>query len=156
MTAEPKAVLIGTREAAEALAGRLETSMDALLAVVEEETRLVRTGKLIEAGALQGRKADLVAAYARDMAEAKANMTALGRLSAPAVARLRDRHAEFRSLIQINMAVLATAREVAEDLVRSVAEAVGQGERPKTYAPPGQAPNPAAVSARGLAVDRRA
>lgn len=152
--AEP---LIGTHDAAHALCDRIEAGMDELLAVIEQETALVRAGKLIAAGELQPRKAELVADYVRDMQRVKSNQTAIGKLAGDRVERLRNRHGEFRALLQINMAVLATAREVAEDLVRSVATTVGAQARPQTYAPPGAAPrapvgNP--VTARGIAVDR--
>lgn len=152
VTPEP---LIGTQDAAHALCDQIEAGMDALLRVIEDETALVRRGQLMAAGELQPRKAELVATYVRDMQRIKANQTALGRLAGDRVQRLRERHGEFRALLQINMAVLATAREVAEDLVRSVASTVGAQARPATYAPPGAQARPgAAPTARGLAIDK--
>jgi hypothetical protein len=67
---------------------------------------------------------------------------------------MRRRHEEFAALLKINLAVLATAREVAEDIVRGVSEAVGRAAGPRTYGPTSGVRHPTATGARGIAIDR--
>jgi hypothetical protein len=142
------------QEAAD-LCDRLEASMESLLAMIEAETALVRKGELMAAAELQPRKAELVANYVKDVQRVKDHSVTIGHMAGGRAERMKTRHAEFRALLQINMAVLATAREVAEDLMRSVARDAGERQRPQTYAPPGyRAPGPA-PSVNGIAVDRK-
>lgn len=144
---------IASRAEAESECAELKRTMDALLAAIEEETGLVRAGKLRDAGELQPRKAELMQDYIQRLNRTRENSVALGNLAPVAVAELRRGHAEFQAVLKINLAVLSTAREVAEGLVRSVAASVGASEAPKTYGPAGGAPAPG-TSARGIAVNR--
>jgi hypothetical protein len=65
---------------------------------------------------------------------------------------LRRRHELFRAEVQINLAVLATARDVAEEMLRSVANEVGASRQPATYGHPARPQAEAPV--RGFAFDR--
>lgn len=144
---------ITTRAEAEAECAMLDRTMSALLASIEEETALVRAGKLSEAGDLQPRKADLMQTYIAMMNRTRDNSVSLGNLAPTAVADLRRRHSEFQAVLKINLAVLSTAREVAEGLVRTVAKSVGMAQPPKTYGRNGSGPAPA-TSAHGISVNR--
>jgi len=147
------ATLIGSAEAAEALCARLSKTMDDLIASIEAETQLLRAGKLRAAGELQSNKSELAKAYVAGIAEFKNNAVALGRLAPTSIEVLRERHEEFRSMLQINLAVLATAREVAQDLVRTVAEKTSAGPATTTYGRTGAMNSQRVVGERGLAVD---
>lgn len=144
---------ITTRAEAEAECATLERTMTSLLMAIEAETALVRAGKLSEAGELQPRKADLMQTYIAMMNRTRSNSVSLGNLAPGAVADLRRRHSEFQAVLKINLAVLSTAREVAEVLVRTVAKSVGSVQPPKTYGRAGAAPA-LAKSAHGIAVNR--
>ena len=144
---------ITTRAEAEAECAMLDRTMSSLLASIEEETALVRAGKLSEAGELQPRKADLMQTYIAMMNRTRENSVSLGNLAPAAVADLRRRHSEFQAVLKINLAVLSTAREVAEGLVRTVAKSVGTVQPPKTYGRNGAGPAPA-ISAHGISVNR--
>lgn len=139
--------------AAEATCRRLEDSMSALLTIIEQETELVRMGKLDEAGALQPEKAKLVSIYMRGMSHVRDQTIPLGNFAPSAVERLKRRHEEFQPVLRINLAVLATAREVADQLLRKVAESAGATRAPRTYGPAGQGPH-APQPADGIAVNR--
>lgn len=130
-------------------------TMETLLTLIETETDLVRKGKLKDAGALQPEKAKLIHEYTRGMMCAKEHAVALGNLSPSATQRLRRQHAEFQPVLRINLAVLATAREVAGEIVSTVAKAVGaeQPNRTTTYGPAGTAPT-GPRTARGIAVNQ--
>lgn len=144
---------ITTRAEAEAECATLERTMNSLLQAIEEETALVRAGKLRQAGELQPRKAELMQSYIAMMNRTRNNSVSLGNLAPNAVAELRRRHAEFQAVLKINLAVLSTAREVAEGLVRTVAKSVGSVQPPRTYGRNGSGPAPA-TSAHGIAVNR--
>lgn len=151
--AAPQRNPVTTRAEAEAECEALERTMNSLLGAIEEETALVRAGKLREAGDLQPRKADLMQKYIALMNRTRDNSVSLGNLAPNAVTELRRRHTEFQAVLKINLAVLATAREVAEGLVRSVAQSVGMAQPPKTYGRTGTGPA-APKTAQGIAVNR--
>lgn len=133
----------------------LSGSMEALLAVIEMETDLVRAGKLREAGDLQADKARLIHEYTRGMLTAKENTVALGNLAPVATQALRRQHGEFQPVLRINLAVLSTARDVASNLVSTVAKAAGarNATAPTTYGSNGAAPA-GPQAARGIAVNQ--
>jgi hypothetical protein len=146
--------LIATPEAARALLAELDAAMAALTAVVEEETRLVKSGALMAASDLGPEKANCAATYIRLRDRVSRNRVGLATFAPAEVDVTRGHHEAFASLLKINLAVLATARDVAEDIVRNVSEAVGKTSAPATYGR-GAAQRPAAVvSARGIALDR--
>ncbi len=147
--------LIGTAAAGDALADEVVAALDELESVILEETRLVREGLLFAAADLEPRKSAASATYLRLRARLKPNSVVLGRLCAPRVDELRRRHEGINALLRENLAVLAIAREVSEDLVRTVSEAVGKRTAPRTYGRDAATGTAAATSARGIAVDRR-
>lgn len=147
-------ILVMTPAAAESLLAELEVTMEGLIAIIEEETRLVRAGALVQASEIEPQKSELAAAYVRIRRRIKANAVALARHAPEAVDAMRGRHAVFADLLKMNLAVLATAREVAEDIVRNVSQAVGQQAGPRTYGPTSMQRPAAATGARGIAVDR--
>jgi len=133
----------------------LSGTMEALLSVIEMETDLVRAGKLREAGELQADKARLIHEYTRGMLTAKEHAVALGNLAPAATQSLRRQHGEFQPVLRINLAVLSTARDVANSIVASVAKAAGakNANAPTTYGRNGSAPT-GPQSARGIAVNQ--
>ncbi|NVK35525.1 MAG: flagellar protein FlgN [Rhodobacteraceae bacterium] len=126
--------------------------MERLLTLIEEETELVREGKLRDAGKLQVEKSRLIHEYTRGMMCAKEFAVALGNLAPASAQGLRRQHSEFQPVLRINLAVLATAREVSNEIVTTVATAVGAKQRSTTYGPGGNAPV-AAGPANGIAIN---
>jgi len=133
----------------------LSGTMEALLSVIEMETDLVRAGKLKEAGELQADKARLIHEYTRGMMTAKEHAVALGNLAPAATQNLRRQHGEFQPVLRINLAVLSTARDVANNIVSTVAKVAGakNAAAPTTYGRNGSAPS-GPQSARGIAVNQ--
>ncbi|MEP2704779.1 MAG: flagellar protein FlgN [Roseibium sp.] len=133
----------------------LSGTMEALLSVIEMETDLVREGKLREAGELQADKARLIHEYTRGMMTAKDHAVALGNLAPAATQSLRRQHNEFQPVLRINLAVLSTARDVANNIVSSVAKVVGatNATTPTTYGRSGSAPS-GPGSAQGIAINQ--
>src|SRR6516225_7291206 len=124
---------IDTVAAAEQLIAHLGDIMDALLALVERETELVREGRISEVARLEPSKAELARLYMVDAALVKAHSAFLA-LKLPAmVDELRRRHDTFQALLQINLTVLATAHAVSEGIIRGVAGEMARQTAPKTY-----------------------
>ncbi|MBZ9937609.1 hypothetical protein LB518_14995 [Mesorhizobium sp. BR1-1-16] len=108
--------MVSTREAAVAVCAAIETTMESLLQLIEAESVLLRAGKTVAAAALDARKNDFAAAYLNDLAVLREVGPELEALAPDAVDRLRRLHEEFVSVLQIDMAALATARAAAEPL----------------------------------------
>ncbi len=162
MTAQPNASTFPfslerptSQQEAEQFCSALSGTMEALLSVIEMETDLVRAGKLREAGELQPDKARLIHEYTRGMMTAKEHAVALGNLSPASTQSLRRQHSEFQPVLRINLAVLSTARDVASNIVATVAKVAGakNANAPTTYGRNGSAPT-GPQSARGIAVNQ--
>jgi hypothetical protein len=150
----PDEPAIPSRREAEEFAARLHQLMEALVAVVEEETRLVRRGRLADTASLEQPKADLARTYLAQCAQLKRLAPALRQHHADLYESLRQRHDTFRALLQINLTVLATAHAVAEGLVRGVADEIARKTAPQTYAASGRPAVPPRSAAAPLAVSR--
>ena len=142
-TAKTAPAPIQSAAEAENLIRRLLTAMDALVATVEQETQLVRAGRLKDAGALEAAKADLARTYVSDTAQVKANLPVLKQQVPDLLAALRKQHDTFSALLQINLTVLATAHAVSEGLIRGAHGEVARKNAPQTY---GQSGRPTALS----------
>ena len=145
---------IATQEGGETLLSRLTDLMEALLAVVEKETELVRAGRLAESGAHGRAKAELCSLYLAEMARLKANGTFLLKHLPKGIVRLQRQHELFHALLQINLAVLATAHAVAEGIIRGVAGELARTSAPQTYGPSGRSTAPNTRVAQPMAVAR--
>jgi len=151
----PAAVPQKIESAAEAenLVRHLLAAMDALIATVEEETALVRAGRLKDATGLEATKNELARLYAGDAAQVKANLPVLSHHVPELVEVMHRQHDNFNALLKINLTVLATAHAVSEGLIRGAAAEVARKNAPQTYgmsgrptAPPKGAANPVSVS----------
>jgi hypothetical protein len=137
----------------ENLVRHLLAAMDALVATVEQETTLVRAGKLKDAVGLEAAKSELARLYVADTAQVKANLPVLSKQIPDLLAALRQQHDTFNALLQINLTVLATAHAVSEGLIRGAHSEVARKNAPQTYgnsgrptAPPKNAATPVSVS----------
>lgn len=138
----------------EALMGRLMQAMDSLLAMIEEETALVRAGRLREAALLERAKGDFARSYVTDMTRLSSSGVALAKAAPDKIEAFRRRHAQFHDLLRTNMTVLATAHAVSEDIIRGVSGELARKAAPQTYGATGRpaAPGPSAI--QPLAISR--
>lgn len=139
---------------AENLVRHLLAAMDALVATVEQETTLVRAGKLKEATALEANKTELARLYAADTAQVKANIPALKKHVPALLTSLRQQHDTFNALLQINLTVLATAHAVSEGLIRGAHTEVARKNAPQTYGNSGRHAPPPKSAATPISVSR--
>lgn len=137
-----------------ALIGALCEAMDHLVALVEQETALVRAGKLREASALEAEKSEIAGRYRADGVALKAMLPELARQAPDLLDLLRRRHDSFRALLQINLTVLATVHAVSESVVRGVAGEIARKSAPRTYGANGQACAPARAQSAPISVSR--
>jgi hypothetical protein len=154
---EPRALSarsIANRADAETLCAEIGGILDRLVPVIAEETRLVRAAQVRAATDLHDTKAELSRQYALALETLRGNAAIIGRYAPVLVEQLRRRHDQFRSELQVNMAVLATARSVSETLVRGVAEEVANRNSARTYGAAGALSGTARTAARPIAVSR--
>jgi hypothetical protein len=130
------------------LAENLMDVMSQLLSVIERETALVRAGKLREGMALEPQKSELSRRYVSAVGHLKASQKYLSQAAPELLSTLHRHHDVFRSMLQVNLTVLATAHAVSENIVRAVNAEMQRRSMPNTYTAAGTraAPGPRAVT----------
>jgi len=139
---------------AEAVIRHLSEVMDGLLAIVEQETTLVRTGNLPEAQKLEPKKSELSRLYLVDTSRIRASQKFLNQATPGLADDLRKRHDLFRAVLQMNLTVLATAHAVSESIMRGVSAELARKATPNAYGATGQATKPPASSQKPLTLSR--
>jgi hypothetical protein len=139
---------------AQQVVGHLGDVMDALLELVQEETQLVRLGRLTEVPRLAEKKAKLARLYLGDTARLQASQPYVSKAIPGVLKVLRERHNSFRNMLQVNLTVLATAHAVAEAIIRGVSDEINKHAAPQVYGANGSRTPPPARSAQPLAVSR--
>lgn len=139
MTAQTSAAPIASVGEAQHAISNLERIMETLLTTVEEETALVRGGRIGEAARLGAAKSELAGYYLAETERLKASKGFMQQSLPDALASLRRRHESFHALLQINLTVLATAHAVSEGIVRSVSDEINRAQVPQTYGATGRA-----------------
>jgi len=150
--AEPAPIV--SRADAETLIRHLDDVMDALLGTVEQETELVRQGRLAEAARLEPGKSELSRMYLADTARIRASGGQLSKTAPDMIAALRQRHDAFRAVLQINLTVLATAHAVSEGIMRGASSELARKATPAAYGASGRPAAPTAAARQPLTVSR--
>jgi hypothetical protein len=134
MQAAPRPI-VRTAEEAVTLTNAALDAMDVLQPILERETALLAEGETAQALSLTADK-DLAAQSYITLVEAvKANTIALQRLRPDAIALIKERHLDFEAVMNRNLAVLSTARSVAESIMREVSAEVAKAASPQAYGP---------------------
>ena len=120
------------------LADALMRIMDELLKLIEQETALVRAGKIRDALLLDAAKTDLSRRYVSAIAGLRANQRYMAKATPDLLAALHRHHDTFRAMLQVNLTVLATAHAVSEGIVRGVNGEMQRRAAPSTYTAAGQ------------------
>lgn len=132
----------------------MASAMDAIIAVLEQETTLVRAGRLTEAAKLEAQKVDLSQRYYACVGRIKTPLPQLKTSASGALEHLQRKHDEFRALLQMNLTVLATAHAVSEGIMRGVSDELARKTAPSTYGATGRANAPGPSAAQPLAISR--
>jgi hypothetical protein len=139
---------------ARALCAAAAEALATLIEVINEETTLLTAGRVRDAAALSGRKVQLAQDYV-GWARAMERQADRLRTEAPdALDGLRQLNESFATQLADNLRVIATARQVTEDLLGDVAAAVGAGTRARTYGQTGTIGPRSTGAASGIALDR--
>src|SRR3954454_22687543 len=117
--------------------------LESLLKILEDETALVRAGRLAQAAQLATTKGELASRYYAATERLKGNAVFLRANLPQKLDDLKHRHEMFRSFLQVNLTVLATAHAVSEGIVRGVAGEITRKAAPSTYGASGRATAPA-------------
>ena len=133
MTGTPIYPTIRSEAEAEALCAQIEARLDAVEAVIREETDLLAKSSLEEAFALQERKATAGQVYLHGLEGLKRNSVALARFRPSGLERIRMRQGRFLTELEANLRVLQTLRSVSENLLRGVAKEVMAPKMLSTY-----------------------
>jgi hypothetical protein len=151
----PAAAPIASAAEGALLIARLAEAMASLLAVLEEETQLVRDGRISEVARIEPKKSELARRYVADAGTVRTNALYLAREKPREFDDLRRRHDEFRAVLQINLAVLATAHAVSEGIIRGAAGELARKAAPQTYGAGGRTAAPGSNGCPPVAVSRR-
>lgn len=136
------------------LCTRAETSLAALVNVMNQETVLLRAGHMRQASELTPEKTRLAQDYVTIARAVQRQTQRLGTEAPQLLTRLRAGHESLATQMAENLRVLATAKTVTEDVLSDVARMVGQGNRAKTYGTAGKISTDSAGAARGIAINR--
>jgi hypothetical protein len=134
------------------IAGLAEV-MEGLQSVVEEETALVRAGRLCEASRLAPKKTELSGRYFKAVEELKANTKRFARPPQDQGV-LADRHERLQAVLKSNLMVLATAHAVSEGILRRLSDDLARKASPQGYGASGRTTGPDPKRAAPLALSR--
>jgi len=141
---------------AEQLFRHVSNVLDALSKLIQQETDLVRVGRLAEARQLEKSKGDLAGSYVAGAMRMRGSQGYLKRVLGPErLGVLRRSHEAFRTLIQTNMTVLATAHSVSEGIIRGLSQELSRKSTPQTYGANGRASVARYAPAAPLAISRK-
>jgi hypothetical protein len=154
-TARPAQARVLNAGDAERLVGAILATMAALEKLLDQETSLMRDGRIADALASERTKNELAGTYLRQLETLKANAIALARFAPGVLESLKASHKRFAGVIETNQAVLATARAVSEGLIRSLSEEVDAKSRPTTYGGNRQMTAPSSTAASPLVLSKR-
>lgn len=153
ITAAERLAVLDDLPAAE-LCSRAETTLDALVTIINEETTRLRAGYFRNAAELAAEKARLAEEYVGLVRSIQRETVRLMREAPGAISRLRSGHERLATQLADNLRVIATARTVTEELLTDVAEAVGQKSRTRTYGATGEISEASTTGGRGIAINR--
>ena len=145
---------VKTAAEADALIAQVMGVMAELADVVQQETALVRAGRVSAASRFAEPKGDLSRRYVAGTIRLKASKPQLAHVARDRLATLQQRHESLRMLLQTNLTVLATAHAVSEGIVRGVSNEIGRRSSPQTYGASGRTNAPTRGSGAPLAVSR--
>jgi hypothetical protein len=128
--------------------------IDKLHGIVEQETTLVRAGKIRNATTLGPQKSELAGKLFIAGERLKANAKFLLQAAPASAAALRGVEETFRAMLQRNMIVLATAHAVSEGIVRRLSGDLARKAAPQVYGASGRTTAPNPKQGKPLAVSR--
>jgi flagellar biosynthesis/type III secretory pathway chaperone len=143
-----------TAAEADALVAQLMGVITELAAVLQQETELVRAGRVSAATTFAESKSDLSRRYVASTLRLRASRPQLAQIAPDRRTALQQRHEALRALLKTNMTVLATAHAVSEGIVRGVSNEITRRSVPHTYGATGRTNAPSRAAAQPIVVSR--
>jgi len=145
---------VGSLDEAEGVITHLMDVMEAMLDLVDDETKLVRAGKLSAAAQLVPSKHQLSQLYIADTQRLKASRPYLAQTAPDILTALHKRHNLFQAILQMNLTVLATAHAVSEGIMRGLSDELTRKTMPAVYGASGRTTAPHSRHAQPLTLSR--
>ena len=139
---------------AKELCRRAIETLDALVSVMNQETTLLRAGRLRDASTYTAEKTALAQDYTGLVRSIQRQTSRLLKEAPVEVRELRAGHERLAIQMAENLKVLATARTVPEEILTDEAETVGRQSRTRTYGADGELTKATGTAARGIAINR--
>ncbi|MCF4098825.1 hypothetical protein [Maritalea mediterranea] len=119
---EPEEVCIAARD-----------TLTRLVDIMNNETTLLRAGRLLQASELAAPKAELAQKYVGLARAIQHNVDSLKQTAPHLLEELQKSQTALATQMAENMRVLATAKSLSEEIVGDVAAQLGRAQKPKTY-----------------------
>lgn len=145
---------ITTKAEAETALDDLTTLFANLCGLLQQETALVRAGRLRQAAEIEPAKKDLAGRLYTLGERLKANAKFILQSVPERCAALKGAQEDLRGALQRNMAVLATAHAVSEGIVRRLSGELARKAAPQVYGASGRTVAPSPKHGRPLAISR--
>lgn len=145
---------ITTKAEAETALDDLSTLFANLSTLLQQETALVRTGKLRKAAEIEPAKKDLAGKVYTLGERLKANAKFILQAVPERCAALKGAQQDLHAALQRNMAVLTTAHSVSEGIVRRLSGELAKKAAPQVYGASGRTVAPSPKYGKPLAVSR--
>ncbi|MCB9994180.1 MAG: hypothetical protein H6873_11055 [Hyphomicrobiaceae bacterium] len=139
---------------AEMLCASAESALAAFVDIMNRETTLLRAGQYKQAGELSARKAEIAQDYVSLARAVQDQAERLKREAPEDLTRLQSGHEKLATQMAENLRVLATARQVTQDLISDVARATGATTRAETYGASGRLSSASGHMTKGLAFNQ--
>jgi hypothetical protein len=146
---------ITTTAEAERAIDDLSALIEKLSGLMEEETELVRAGKVSRTVDLGRTKAELAGQLYTSGERLRANAKFLMQAAPARCAALRRLQDAFRAVLQKNMIVLATTHAVSEGIMRRLSGDLAKKSAPQVYGATGRTTAPHAKYGQPLALSRK-
>ncbi len=124
-----------------------------LVDIMNNETTLLRAGRLLEASELAAPKAELAQKYVGLARAIQHNAKLLKETAPHLLMELQKHQTALATQMAENMRVLATAKTLSEEIIGDVAAQLGQAQKPKTYGGNG-AHGQKAQSLQGVSINK--
>ena len=146
--------IITTAEAEKAIEN-LALLIQKLSGLVEQETALVRAGHVRKATVISQEKSVLAGELYSSGERFRANAKFIRKVAPARCVALAPIQEAFRTILQKNLVVLATAHAVSEGIVRRLSGDLGKKSTPQVYGPSGRRTASYARHGQPIAVSRK-
>ncbi|MFT6659582.1 hypothetical protein [Maritalea sp.] len=130
-----------------------DLSLRALVDIMNNETTLLRAGKLMQASELAADKAELAQKYVGLARAIQSNAAEIKEKAPQLLQKLQQGQASLATQMAENLRVLATAKSLTEEIVSSVAAQLGQSNQAGAYGNTGRGTNTQAPSVKGVSIN---